>query len=120
MRIVASEEPRKPGVPREGRRIIAAVKLLKEEVGDFDTASSRIDIVELFGAQWNPRPLPRSEEAAGKKLKRIFEVITTNEGEVIVCPHLPAQQIIAGRGTSEKKAAASKTNALLGGRPKLA
>ena len=95
-----------------------AVRLTKMEVADFDTGVSRIEIVELFGEQWNPRPLPKKEISEGKKSKRIFEVIITDEAEVIVCPHIPAQQILAGKGTSVAAAAASKANARLGGRRK--
>ena len=117
-RIVASEIPRKPGIPKEGKSIVAAVRLIQKEVGDFDLTPSRIEIIELFGEQFNPRPLPKVEVAAGKKPKRIFEVIVTDEGDVIVCPHIAAQQILAGKVKTDKRAAASKANAKLGGRPK--
>ena len=115
-RIVASEEPKKPGIPRRGQALVAAVTLSKEEIGDFDTRVSRVEVIELYGEEWNPRQhnpsIKRRIEKSGPK--RIVEVLVTDAKHVVVCPHVAAQQKLAGSRMTEKKQAALEKNSAAG------
>ena len=113
-RIVASEAPKKPGIPMKGQALVAAVRLSKADIGDFDISVSRIEVVELFGEEWNPAhrnpSLKKRIEKNGPK--RIFQVLVTDAGEVVVAPHIAAQQKLAGsRKTEKKRAALAKSSA---------
>ncbi len=118
-RIVASEKPHQPGVPKKGMPLVAAVTLSQADIGNLDTTVSRIEIVELFGRLWNPRPLSTAIKARIEKRgpRRVFEVIVTAQGDVVVAPHRAAQQALAGAQKSEKKAIRARENAVKGGRP---
>jgi len=112
--IVASEAPRKPGIPKKGQPLVAAVALSKADIGDFDTRISRVEVVELFGEEWNPAHRNPSLKKRIGEPKRVFQLLVTDAGEVIVAPHIAAQQKLAGSKKTERKRVALAKNSLEG------